>query len=64
MHNNDNNKFVDVIINDYGPDRGLFPKRAIDLEKNAFAKIAKLSQGIINVSIEPLYMKRVQMEKY
>jgi len=56
VYNNDNNKFVDVIINDYGPDRKLHQKRVIDLEKNAFAKIAKLGCGIINISIEPLYI--------
>jgi len=52
--NLDNDKFVDVEINDYGPDRSIFPDRPIDLDKLAFAKIADLSEGIINVSIEPL----------
>lgn len=46
--------YVDVTINDYGPDRGLFPNRVIDLEKNAFSRIAKLGAGIIQVRVEPL----------
>jgi len=52
--NLDNNKYVDVTVNDYGPDRSIFPKRAIDLDKLAFAKISPLGAGIINVKIEPL----------
>lgn len=46
--------FVDVEINDYGPDRSLFPDRAIDLDKIAFSKIASLGEGVINVRVEPL----------
>ncbi len=54
VHNLDNGKFIDVVVNDYGPDRGQFPNRAIDLDKTAFARIASLSDGIANVYIEPL----------
>ncbi|MDD5072031.1 MAG: RlpA-like double-psi beta-barrel domain-containing protein [Patescibacteria group bacterium] len=54
VYNTDNNKFVDVEINDYGPDRNLHPDRVIDLDKVAFAKIASLRDGVINVRIEPL----------
>ncbi len=54
VRNADNDKFVDVVINDFGPDRGLFPDRAIDLDKVAFAKLASPGAGIINVEIEPL----------
>ncbi|MDA3839590.1 MAG: serine hydrolase [Patescibacteria group bacterium] len=49
-----NNKYVDVVVNDYGPDRSIFPDRAIDLDKLAFAKISPLGAGIIDVKIEPL----------
>jgi D-alanyl-D-alanine endopeptidase (penicillin-binding protein 7) len=56
VYNTDNNKYVDVEINDYGPDRNLHPDRVIDLEKTAFAKISALSEGIINVRVEPLYV--------
>ncbi len=52
--NKDNGKFVDVIVNDYGPDRAIHPDRPIDLDKLAFAAIADLSEGIIDVTIEPL----------
>ena len=58
VFNLDNGKFVDVVINDYGPDRKLHPDRVIDLDKVAFAKIASLSSGIINVKIEPLYIAK------
>ena len=47
-------KFVDVEINDYGPDRNLHPDRVVDLDKKAFAKIASLGEGVINVRAEPL----------
>ncbi|MFH1744934.1 MAG: RlpA-like double-psi beta-barrel domain-containing protein [bacterium] len=54
VHNKNNNKYVDVEINDYGPDRSIFPDRAIDLEKEAFAKIASLSAGTVDIKLEPL----------
>ena len=57
VSNLENGKFVDVEINDYGPDRSLFPDRVIDLEKNAFARIAGLGAGIVDIYIEPLYIK-------
>ena len=49
-----NDKHVDVVVNDYGPDRSIFPDRAIDLDKLAFAKISPIGAGIIDVKIEPL----------
>lgn len=52
-----NNKFVDVEINDYGPDRVRHPDRVVDLEKTAFRKIASTGEGIINVRLEPLIVK-------
>lgn len=54
VHNLDNGKFVDVTINDFGPNRALHPERVIDLDKVAFQKIASLGAGIINVKVEPL----------
>ena len=54
VYNTENSKFVDVEINDYGPDRNLHPGRVIDLDKVAFAKIASLGEGIIDVRVEPL----------
>lgn len=50
--NLDNGKTVDVTVNDYGPDRSLFPDRVIDLDAVAFAEIASIRDGIINVKIE------------
>jgi D-alanyl-D-alanine carboxypeptidase len=49
-----NNKYVDVEINDYGPDRSIHPDRVIDLDKRAFDSIADLGAGIINVKVQPL----------
>lgn len=56
VYNTGNGKFVDVKINDFGPERDLFPDRVIDLDKVAFGKISPVSDGIINVKIEPLYI--------
>jgi D-alanyl-D-alanine endopeptidase (penicillin-binding protein 7) len=50
--NLDNGRTVNVTVNDYGPDRSLFPDRVIDLDAVAFAKIAFTRDGIINVKIE------------
>lgn len=56
VKNLDNNKFVDVVVNDFGPDRKIHPDRVIDLDKVAFQVLAPIGAGIINVSIEPLYV--------
>ena len=56
VYNTANNKFVDVEVNDYGPDRNLHPGRVVDLDKKAFAKIASLREGVIGVRVEPLYI--------
>jgi D-alanyl-D-alanine endopeptidase (penicillin-binding protein 7) len=53
VYNLDNDKFVDVIINDYGPDRAQHPDRVIDLDKVAFQAIASPSDGLVKVRIEP-----------
>ncbi|MDD5043105.1 MAG: septal ring lytic transglycosylase RlpA family protein [Patescibacteria group bacterium] len=45
--NLENNKSVTVKVNDYGPDRSIFPARIIDLDKVAFKKLANLRAGII-----------------
>ncbi len=52
----DGSKFVDVDINDYGPDRGQHPDRVLDLDSVAFKQLAKLSQGMVDIRIEPLYI--------
>ncbi|MDD4333087.1 MAG: RlpA-like double-psi beta-barrel domain-containing protein [Patescibacteria group bacterium] len=49
--------YVDVVVNDYGPDRSVHPGRVVDLDKVAFKKIAKTGQGLINVRVEPLLAK-------
>jgi D-alanyl-D-alanine endopeptidase (penicillin-binding protein 7) len=54
VYNNDNDKFVDVVVNDFGPERHIFPDRAIDLDKVAFSKIASLGEGVIDIRVEPL----------
>jgi len=52
VYNLDNNKFVDVTINDYGPTRTTHPTRVVDLDKVAFKKIAATSAGTVNIKIE------------
>jgi len=59
VFNLENNKFVDVIVNDYGPDRSKHPDRIVDLDKVAFKKIAKTAQGTVKVRVEPLYIAPV-----
>jgi serine-type D-Ala-D-Ala endopeptidase (penicillin-binding protein 7) len=54
VHNLDNKKYVDVVVNDYGPDRGIYPDRILDLDYEAFKKIADRGEGIINIFVEPL----------
>lgn len=49
-----NNKFVDVTINDFGPDRVKHPNRVVDLDKVAFQKISSLGAGVINIKVEAL----------
>jgi D-alanyl-D-alanine carboxypeptidase len=52
--------FVDVIINDYGPDRNKHPERVIDLDKVAFAKLVSTGAGTLNVRLELLSGKRIE----
>lgn len=52
--NTTNQKSVDVIVNDYGPDRSQHPDRVIDLDAVAFARLASLGQGTMSVAIEVL----------
>ncbi|MFA7087764.1 MAG: RlpA-like double-psi beta-barrel domain-containing protein [Patescibacteria group bacterium] len=54
VHNLDNGKFVDVTINDWGPERDKHPDRVIDLDYVAFGKIASPSAGLIPVKVEAL----------
>lgn len=49
-----NNKSVIVEVNDFGPDRDLYPERVIDLDVEAFTKIAKKGAGVIDVKVEPV----------
>jgi len=54
VYNLSNQKYVDVAVNDFGPERNKFPDRVIDLDAEAFKKIAPLGAGIISVKIEPI----------
>jgi hypothetical protein len=50
----DPTKWTVVRVNDYGPDRRLFPTRVVDLDSVAFKELSPLSSGLLNVGIEPL----------
>lgn len=52
--NLDNNKVIMVMVNDYGPERGKHPDRAIDLDVTAFKKIANKRAGLIRVKVVPI----------
>ncbi len=47
-------KSVVVKVNDYGPDRKLFPTRVIDLDAVAFKKLSPLAAGMLQVTVEPV----------
>jgi len=47
-------KYVDVVVNDYGPDRAIHPDRVIDLDYVAFSRLASPGAGVIDVRVEPL----------
>lgn len=51
--NIDNQKEVIVTVNDFGPERDIFPERVIDLDVVAFKKIANKRDGLCNVRVEP-----------
>jgi D-alanyl-D-alanine carboxypeptidase len=57
VYNLANGKFVDVVVNDQGPERNLFPDRVVDLDKVAFQKIGATRDGTIAVRVEPLEIK-------
>lgn len=52
--NLDTGASVIVTINDWGPERDIFPDRVIDLDAVAFKKIGKTTQGTIPVSVIPV----------
>ncbi|MFA6106897.1 MAG: RlpA-like double-psi beta-barrel domain-containing protein [Patescibacteria group bacterium] len=54
VHAVNSDKYVDVTINDFGPDRKVHPDRVVDLTKEAFAKIASVSDGTAGIYVEPL----------
>ncbi len=50
--NQENGKQIIVQVNDYGPDPGT--GKVIDLDKVAFAELASIGQGVIEVKIEEI----------
>lgn len=52
--NLDKNLSIVVKVNDWGPERDIFPDRVIDLDLVAFQKLAKKGAGVMkNVSVHP-----------
>jgi len=47
-------KYTVVRINDWGPERDIFPERVIDLDAVAFKEFAPLGAGVITVKVEPI----------
>lgn len=48
----DPSRSVIVTVNDYGPDRSLFPERVIDLDYPAFSAIGNPRGGVLDVTVE------------
>lgn len=61
--NQANKRFIDVEVNDFGPDRKIHPERVVDLEKNAFMQIAELGDGVVKVAIQEIEKKNVVVKK-
>lgn len=61
--NLENQKFIDVEVNDYGPDRSIFPERVVDLDRQAFSRIADLGAGVIEVKVKPLQIPQGESYK-
>ena len=59
--NLENGKYVDVVVDDYGPSRVKHPNRIIDLDRVAFRKIAYLTTGLVRVKISQLNT-RIQVD--
>lgn len=49
-----NGRTVDIVINDYGPNRRRHPNRIIDLDRVAFCRLASPEAGLIDVIVYPL----------
>ncbi|MBL7057934.1 serine hydrolase [Patescibacteria group bacterium] len=62
--NLENNKSIDVTVNDWGPERDLFPDRVVDLDKVAFGKIASVGAGIIDVKVEPIFIAKSNESRF
>ena len=43
-----------VMVNDYGPERNIHPERNIDLDIEAFKKIADRRLGVIRTRVTPV----------
>lgn len=54
VHAANSDKYVDVTINDFGPDRKIHPDRVLDLTKEAFARLAPTADGTTGIYVEPL----------
>lgn len=59
--NTDTGESVVVTVNDWGPERDIFPDRVIDLDVVAFKKIANHRLGLAPVRVEP-YVPEVHEE--
>ena len=59
--NRNNGRSVLVGVNDRGPAKRLYEKgRIIDLSKGAFGRIARLSEGIIPITVEMISGERIK----
>lgn len=45
---------IRVRVNDFGPDKGIYPTRGLDLSEAAFKSLAPLSLGVIKVTVYAL----------
>ncbi len=57
--NLENKKTITATVNDFGPERNLHPTRVVDLDYEAFKKLASPKKGLIRVTVEPIFSSGV-----
>lgn len=61
--NNNKNQSIVVTVNDWGPERDIFPERVIDLDLVAFQKLGTKGMGILrNITVIPFVAEKYDQD--
>lgn len=64
INQNKNNESILVKVNDWGPERDIFPERVIDLDVVAFEKLLTRRAGVLNnIRVIPFHKGEIDQEK-